>query len=114
MSNPYTTIEANASLIWTKEGPTPDFDIDLDTDDYLKYHASLSIIRPNTKGQLSRIPLMMSTLHNSKERALRELDNTLKDMVRRGVKKEVQPHELEEFDITKALKLIDDIKAGRL
>lgn len=113
MSNPYTTISANASLIWTKEGPTPDFDIDLETDDYLNYHAILSIIRPNTKGQLSRILLTMSSLHNSKQRALQDLDNALKDMVRRGVKKEVQPHELE-FNAKKALKVINDIAAKRL
>ncbi|KFZ13834.1 hypothetical protein V502_06419 [Pseudogymnoascus sp. VKM F-4520 (FW-2644)] len=89
MSTPHDSITTNASLIWTKEGPTPDFDIDLETDDYESYQAFLSIIRPNTKGQLSRIPLMMTALHNSEERAMRALEGALEEMVKRGVKKEV-------------------------
>lgn len=85
----YESIIANAILIWFKEGPSFDFDIDLETDDYEYYQAFLSVIRPDTKGRLSRIPLMMTVLHNSEERAMRDLDNTLKDMVEMGVKKEV-------------------------
>lgn len=106
----HENIAANATLIWFKEGPSFDFDIDVETDDYEYYQAFLSVIRPDTRGRLSRIPLMMTVLHNSKERAMRDLDNTLKDMVNRGVKKEVQLHEYEEFNMKKALKLINDIK----
>jgi hypothetical protein len=82
----YESITANSILIWFKEGPSFDFDIDLETDDYENYQAFLSVIRPDTRGRLSRIPLMITVLHNSKERAMRDLDNTLKDMVEWGVK----------------------------
>lgn len=102
----HENVTANAILIWSKEGLSFDFDIDIETDDYEYYQAFLSAIRPDTRGRLSRIPLMMTVLHNSKERAMRDLDNILKDMVNRGVKKEVQFHEDEEFDMKKALKLI--------
>lgn len=54
---------------------------------------------------------MMTSLRNSKERAIRELDNTLKYMVEAGVKKEV---ELKEFDVGEALALIKDIEARKL
>jgi len=103
----YESITSNAILIWFKEGPSFDFDIDFETDDYEYYQAFLSIIRPD---RLSPIPLVMTSLYNSKERAMRDLDNTLKDMVKRGVKKEVQH---EEFDLEKALALIKDIKARK-
>ncbi|KAL5325527.1 hypothetical protein ACEPPN_006654 [Leptodophora sp. 'Broadleaf-Isolate-01'] len=109
----YESITANATLIWFKEGPSFDFDIDLETDDYENYQAFLSVIRPDTRGKLARIPLMMTVLHNSEERAIRDLDNTLKGMVERGVKKEVRLREYEEFNIGKALALIKDIEARK-
>ncbi|OBT39657.1 hypothetical protein VE00_10679 [Pseudogymnoascus sp. WSF 3629] len=107
----HENIAANAALIWFKEGPSSDFDIDVETDDHESYQASLSVIRPDTRGRLSRIPLMMTVLHSSEERAMRALDIMLKDMVNRGVKKEVQLHDYEKFDMEKALKLINDIGA---
>jgi hypothetical protein len=55
----------------------------------------------------------MTVLHNSKERAMRDLDNTLKNMVEKGVKKEVQLYKYEKFDIEKALALINDIEARK-
>jgi hypothetical protein len=110
-TNPTTNIAANATLIWFKEGLSSDFDIDVETDNHEYYQAFLSVIRPDTRGRFSRIPLMMTVLHSSEERAMRDLDNTLKDMVKRGVKKEVQLHEYENFDMKKALKLIKDIGA---
>ena len=107
----HENITANATLIWLGEGPSFDFDVDVETDDFENHQAFLSVIRPDTRGRLSRIPLMMTVLHNSEERAMRDLDKTLKDMVNRGVKKEVQLHEYEKFNMKKALKLINDIGA---
>ena len=107
----HENITANATLIWLREGPSFDFDVDVETDDFENHQAFLSVIRPDTRGRLSRIPLMMTVLHNSEERTMRDLDKTLKDMVNRGVKKEVQLHEYEKFNMKKALKLINDIGA---
>ncbi|KFY66161.1 hypothetical protein V496_02153 [Pseudogymnoascus sp. VKM F-4515 (FW-2607)] len=107
----HENITANATLIWLGEGPSFDFDVDVETDDFENYQAFLSVIRPDTRGRLSRIPLMMTVLHNSEERAMRDLDKTLKDMVNRGMKKEVQLHEYEKFNMKKALKLMNDIGA---
>ncbi|OBT61637.1 hypothetical protein VE03_08853 [Pseudogymnoascus sp. 23342-1-I1] len=106
----HDTITANATLIWSKEGPSFDFDTDIETDDYEYYYAFLSVIRPDAKGGLSRIPLMMTTLHKSGERAMQELEHRLKDMVKRGVKLEVQPHHIEEFSFENALKVINGMK----
>ncbi|KAL2076126.1 hypothetical protein VTL71DRAFT_1069 [Oculimacula yallundae] len=116
MSNPqpqnhHNNIIANATLIWHKEGPTFDFDTDLETDDYEYYQAFLSVIRTDNRGVLSRIPLMMAGIHNSEERAMRDLDYTLKEMVRVGVKKELQPRDLEPFDIEEALALVNRLEA---
>ncbi|KFY46549.1 hypothetical protein V494_00425 [Pseudogymnoascus sp. VKM F-4513 (FW-928)] len=107
----HENIAANAALIWSEEGPSFDFDIDVETDDFESYQALLSVIRPDTRDRLSRIPLMMTVLHSSEEKAMRALDNTLKDMVNRGVKKGVQLHEYEKFNMTEALKLINKIGA---
>ncbi|KFY03037.1 hypothetical protein V490_00331 [Pseudogymnoascus sp. VKM F-3557] len=107
----HENIAANAALIWFKEGPSSNFDIDVETDDHKSYQAFLSVIRPDTRDRLSRIPLMMTVLHSSEERAMRALDIMLKDMVNRAVKKEVQLHEYENFNMKKALKFMNDIGA---
>lgn len=106
----YEKIIANATLIWSKEGPSFDFDIDVETDDYETYQAFLSVIRPDTNGTLSRVPLMMAGLDDSEEKAMRDLSNILEDMVNRGVKKEVEPQRYEEFNMKNALKLINELQ----
>lgn len=95
----------------THEGPSLDFDIDLETDGNETYQAFLYIIRSNENCNISRIPLMMGIPRLSRDRALQNLNDTLKNMVVNGVKKDVKPVD---FDFEKALKLEEDIEAGRV